>query len=275
MGGKKKPEIHKAYQEGYKLHAKVGSYDNGACLCKHVVRFKESDSCSYRWQGVHKASMSPGRQVYDAHENPKHRFAGRGAGAFAPQDVAAATAPGGAMGGGEVVAVSKYKLKSIIEVNNFTTASVPYGNQVHHVLNASSLHKGIDDVAKIWAAIRWTIVDGLLEEKYSINHFENNLICPTRDYHCRQTGLPKHVGGHQKYSNAIKTRVKNALKPYEAIANQMKDGEKHDPLDPEKLKEALVQISTVTYTNLISLAIANRGKVITMNNVPAATFPKV
>jgi hypothetical protein len=273
MGGKK-PEIHKAYQEGYKLHVQVGSYDNGACLCKHVVPFKESDSCSYRWQGVHKASLAPGRAAYDAHKNPKHRFAGRGRGAFEPKNVAAATAPGGAMGG-VVVALTKDKLRTVIEVNNFTTASVPYGNQVHHVLNASSLRKGIDDLAEIWYPIRWVIVNGLLQEKYSLNHFENNLICPTEDYHCRQTGLPKHLGGHPAYSNQIKLRVKKALKPYETIANQMKDKENHDPLEPKKLKEALVKISTGTYTNLIGLAAANRGKLITMNDVPPATFPKL
>ncbi len=38
----------------------------------------------------------------------------------------------------------KGKLCQLVEALNFTAASIPYGNQVHHVLNNSSLHKGID-----------------------------------------------------------------------------------------------------------------------------------
>lgn len=268
-------EVHQAYKETYRYHVKVGSYDNGACLVKHVVPFKDSDSCSYRWQGVKKAELQPGRAAYDAHRNPKHRVGGRSAGPFDPGETASVTTSAGMAG--KVLTtgrVTKKGLRSIIEVTNFTTGWSPYGNQVHHVLNASSLRKGIDDLAEIWYPIRWVIVNGLLAEKYNLNHHDNNMILPTRDYHCRETGLPKHYGSHPAYSNNIRDAVKSALTPYKAIANQMKKKKDHDKLEPEKLKDALIQISNTMYTNIINLAAANRAsrKLTTVNELPPAAF---
>jgi A nuclease family of the HNH/ENDO VII superfamily with conserved AHH len=268
-------DAHKAYRETYRYHVKVGTYDDGACLVKHVVPFKDNDSCSYRWQGVEKAGRQPGKAAYDAHRNQKYHVGGRSAGPFEPQDATSVTASAGMAG--KVVAaarVTKKGLRSIIEVTNFTTGWSPYGNQVHHLLNASSLRKGIDDLAEIWYPIRWVIVNGLLAEKYNLNHLDNNLILPTRDYHCRETGLPKHYGSHPTYSAAIKDAVVTALRPYETIANQMKKKKEHDKLEPEKLKDALVQISNTMYTNIINLAAANRTsrKLMSVNELPPAGF---
>lgn len=268
-------EVHKAYKETYRYHVKAGGYDGGACLVKHVVPFKDSDSCSYRWQGVKKAGQQPGQAAYDAHRNQKYHVGGRSAGPFEPQDTGAVTASPG-MAGKVVSAarVTKKGLRTIIEVTNFTTGWSPYGNQVHHLLNASSLRKGIDELADIWYPIRWVIVNGLLNEKYNLNHFDNNLILPTKDYHCRETGLPKHYGSHPAYSAEIKSAVKRALTPYKAIANQMKKKKDHDKLEPEKLKDALIQISNTMYTNIVNLAASNRAsrKLMSVNELPPAGF---
>lgn len=267
-------DAHKAYQPTYKYHASVGSYDSGACLVKHVIPFKDADSCSYRWQGVHKAGMDPGKSAYDAHRNAKHHIGGRGTGAFMPEDSASLTKSAGMAGVVMGSTTTKKGLRALVEVNNFTTGFVPYGNQVHHLLNASSLRKGIDDLVKAWYPIRWVIVNGLLGEKYNLNHFENNMILPTRDYHCRETGLPKHYGGHQKYSDVIKTSIDEALTGYKKIANQMKKKKDHDPLDPLALKDALEAISKQVYTGIIGEAAANRAarKLVTVNSLPVGSF---
>jgi len=160
---------------------------------------------------------------------------------------------------GKLEFFKKKDLVNIIEVNNFTSGQVPYGNQVHHVLNASSLRKGVDDLAEKWAPIRKVIVDGLLTEKYNLNHKDNALILPTKDYHSKKTGLPKHYGSHPTYSAKIKSAVKTALEPYKTIANQMKKNKEHKKPEPEKLKEALTSISDTMYANIIGLAAANRA----------------
>jgi len=141
-------DVHASYKETNALHVSAGAYEGGACLVKHVVPFTDNDSCSYRWQGVHKAGMSPGKECYDAHRNPKHHVGKRSAGGIAIADTAAAVnSPGMA---GKVIKLTKSGLYNLVEVTNFTTGSVPYGNQVHHVLNRGSLHEGIDEVAAIW-----------------------------------------------------------------------------------------------------------------------------
>jgi hypothetical protein len=265
---------HKAYKPAYKYHLSVGTYDDGACLIKHVVPFKDHDSCSYRWQGVEKAGKEPGKSAYNAHRNKKHHVGGRGAGPFAPEDVSSVKDSVGMAG--QVVAqrMTKKGLRAIVEVTNFTTGFVPYGNQVHHVLNASSLRAGIDDLAEIWYPIRWVIVNGLLGEKYNLNHFDNNMILPTTAYACRETGLPKHYGGHPAYSAKIKAAVDKALLPYKKIANQMKKKKDHDPLEPEKLKKSLVDISNTMYKSILTESAANRAarKLVTVNDLPASTF---
>jgi hypothetical protein len=277
-------DIHACYKETNKLHSKVSSYDGGACLIKHVTQFVDNNSCSYRWQGVHKAEMQPGRAAYDAHRNPKHHVGQRSTGAFDPANATSVTKSAGMAGVLKGMAMTKSKLFSLIEVLNFTTGRVPYGNQVHHLLNASSLRNGIDPLSEIWLPIRETIISGLLSEKYNINDHNNNLILPTSAYHCRETGLPRHYGSHPKYNMEIRDRVKLALKPYEAIANQMKKAKTHDKPKPKPLKSKLLAISETMYTNIIALAIAlaaanraNRAKreFVTINNLPRSAFASV
>lgn len=265
-------DIHVSYKQTNPLHDSVGSYDGGACLIKHVTKYVDDDSCSYRWQGVHKAELQPGRAAYDAHRNQKHHVGQRSTAAFDPADAAGAVASPGMAG--VFVLMTKDKLYSVIEVLNFTTGQNPYGNQVHHLLNASSLRGGIDNVATIWPPIHSTIIDGLLTEKYNLNDHNNNLILPTRAYHCRETGLPRHYGSHPAYSAEIRTKVDTALEPYEKIANQMKDGEEHDEPDPDQLKKDFLAISDTMYTNIISQASTNRATrtFMSINALPASAF---
>src|SRR5262245_32494978 len=124
-------DVHKFYLPDYKAHVSAGTYDDGACLVKHVTQFKDDDSCSYRWQGVKKAEEQPGRSAYDAHPKTHFHVGGRSAGPFDPADTATVVASSGFAG--KVVKASqptKKGLRDIIEVTNFTTAFAPYGNQV-------------------------------------------------------------------------------------------------------------------------------------------------
>jgi hypothetical protein len=233
-------DIHPFYLPDYRLHSSVPSYDDGACLIRHQYTYTVNDSCCYRWQGIKKAEAQPGRSAYDAHRTVNCR-------------------------------IGKQLVKG---VDNFTTGWAPYGNQVHHVLNSSSLRKGIEDVAAVWGHIRRTIVNGLLNEKYNLNHFDNNMICPTADRNSIQTGLPKHLGSHPNYSAKILTAVKKALKPYKAIANQMKNKKDHDKPEPEKLKDALLNISDTMYGNILGMAAANRQakKATSVDDLPAKAY---
>jgi hypothetical protein len=233
-------DTHQAFLETNKRHESVATYDNGACVIKHQFPYTEKDSCSYRWQGIKKAEEQPGRSAYDAHRAPECHLGKRPLG-----------------------------------VKNFTTGWAPYGNQVHHVLNQSSLHKGINGVAEVWPYMRRTIVNGLLKEKYNLNHKDNNLICPTADYHSRETGLPTHIGSHKTYSAKILTSVKNALEPYKKIANQLaKKQKKHDKPDPLELKDALENISNTMYQNIVGLAAGNRLKrrATTVDSLPSKAY---
>ncbi|MCA9712372.1 MAG: hypothetical protein KDK70_41435, partial [Myxococcales bacterium] len=64
MGGKfGKDDSHAVYANWEYLHDSVGSYDGGKCVGAHQPYYKESDSCSYRWQGHHRAT-GPDSNLY-------------------------------------------------------------------------------------------------------------------------------------------------------------------------------------------------------------------
>jgi hypothetical protein len=74
---------------------------------------------------------------------------------------------------------------------NFTIGKVPWPNQVHHVLNQSSLK----DILITLKHTRKAVEQLLHKEFYNINHKDNMVILPTTEQFARITGLPKH-GGH-------------------------------------------------------------------------------
>lgn len=267
-------ERHVAYSPAHWRHESVKSTDGGACLVRHETTYRVNDSCSYRWQALEKAKTGPGRSAYDAHSKAKCHI-----GAQNPGPVPAGT-------GGAGVAViktikgkkpkNKGKKFDIINLENFTTGFVPYGNQAHHIVNNSSLQKAINELAETFSLIRWVIVGGLLTEKYNLNHKDNMLLLPTKNKDCRETGLPRHYGSHPNYSDEILVAVKRALQPYNEIADQMDQKLKnHDKPEPKKLKKALERISDTMYANLLAAAAANRTKkaaATVINSLPRTTY---
>lgn len=147
---------------------------------------------------------------------------------------------------------------------NFTVAQVPWPNQVHHVLNHSSLFK----VVQSFKNIPDVVSQGLLKELYNINHKDNVVILPTKDCHARLTGLPKH-GSHPSYSKKVLKDVSKALREYKNL-NKSAGTESHPKPDPLAVKAKLLEISDQFYKKIIAEVPKNklcRGKPSTINNI--------
>ncbi|AZZ93179.1 hypothetical protein EUZ85_21620 [Hahella sp. KA22] len=262
MSKKQKSEgPHECYTDGYGPHKTVQGMEGGSCLARHEQSYKKNNSCSYRWQGVEKAKTKPGCDAYNAHPNTKYHITGRGTGPVATSNLSNYTSDGSGYDGvaGESFTSKKGDAFTLVQVNNFTTGFAPYGNQVHHIVNISSVRNGIEEIAKDLPDLRTLIVNGLLDEKYNINHKDNSLILPTQRGASAKTGLPSHYGSHPKYSKGILKHVLKALKPYKSIANQMKKKKKeHDAPNPVELKEKLEKASNTIYQEIIAQSAANR-----------------
>ncbi|WP_437274744.1 AHH domain-containing protein [Sorangium sp. So ce375] len=268
---------HKFYEAFEALHNTASEYKGGACLRGHIGYYEEGNSCSYRWQGLAKAEESPARELYNSHD-PECHLGGTGWGGAAVSAIEQGKAG---------IIVSRHKPynsrtktgkeipKQVVVAKNFTTGYAPYANQVHHVLPTAVLRNSILAVAEPAPQLVDLIAKGLLQEKYNINHMDNMLILPSRDRDARKTGLPTHCGDHPEYSGKVRDHVMNAMRPYQDIAEQVRDGEPHDEPQPADLKENLEDISGELYGNIIEYAKGRRstktepGKI---NALPESVF---
>ncbi|WP_437949726.1 AHH domain-containing protein [Sorangium sp. So ce296] len=269
---------HEFYEKFEKLHSSVASYEGGACLRGHSGFYQEKDSCSYRWQGLAKAKLEPGKDVYDSHPNPKCHLDGSGYGWASVQAVTQ-----GRAGVVEATYAKKtYKTKKGKDIEkqkilakNFTNGFAPYPNQVHHILPTAALRESILEVSKPAPSVAETIGKGLLGEKYNINHMDNMIILPVRGREARKIGLPTHCGSHPGYSAQIKDRVTAALRPYQRIAEQVANNRKHDSPKPGNLKDALELISDVMYIEFITVAISAKEAGVdpgSVDELPSSVF---
>lgn len=257
------------------------AYDGGACINGRCQASYDTVTCSYRYQGIEAAKKykniynnkniaahchidgrrgAPRTRIYEVLStsgkrrkvaiNGKYRVlkAGR---VFdgEPPPVAASTDK----------VYECYKDDALVFKKdfwfvNFTVSSVPWKNQVHHVLNHSSLVKVIGSFENITDVISL----GLLEELYNINHKDNMVILPTEDKWTRKTGLPTH-GSHPAYSKPVKAEVSSALSGYESINEQAADPG-HPKPDPIALKERLLKISKKWYKKIIDVVPKNKQK---------------
>jgi len=216
--GKKKHPKHASLSSKHEDHNSVGGYDGGSCLTGHLSKYTSGNSCSYRWQGIKKAQENPA--PYNAHGKAYAHLNGAGFPNMAAQGV-----------------------------KNFETGFMPYANQVHHVLPNSVLKNGVDTATNGDAALFEMIGQGLLVEKYNINHKDNMLILPSRWRDAVQVGLPTHCGDHPTYSATVKDWMDAAMTPYKALVDQ---GKLHDKPDYQDLKETLEQISRSHYNILVA-----------------------
>lgn len=136
---------------------------------------------------------------------------------------------------------------------NFTTSKVPWSNQVHHVLNQSSLSSVIDSYENVKDVIR----QGLYEELYNVNHKDNMIILPTNEKWSRIIGLPVH-SSHPNYNMKIIADVQKALKGYEQI-NAKAANKSHPKADPVAVKERLLKISKKWYGKILKAVDNNKN----------------
>lgn len=135
---------------------------------------------------------------------------------------------------------------------NFTVGKVPWTNQVHHVLNQSSLNTIIDTFHNIKPLVQ----QGLFEELYNINHKDNMVILPTGVDDSRLTGLPMH-GSHPSYNDEIIEAVTKAMKGYEKLNADAENGA-HAPTDSIAVRDKLLKISSKWYKKIINLVPKNK-----------------
>jgi len=240
---KKQKATHSYFKDSYNLHAKVGSYDGGACLSGHLYKWTARNSCSYRWQGIKKAKENP--TPYDSHGKAYCHLNGAGFPALA-----------------------------VLGIKNFNNGFMPYSNQVHHVLPNSVLRNGIDETTKSKANLIKDICDGLLTEKYNINFKDNMLILAVKWKDACQIGLPTHLGDHPGYSAKIKARVIKALQPYAQVVD---DEEDHDEPDYLDLKDELKAISDSMYGAIVahgqtSIKGSCSSAPVSVNQLPASVY---
>jgi|GEM_PF-6809547 len=268
------------------LHKKEDGTENGACLSGRCHSSYDKVSCSYRYQGMVAAEQY--KHIYNSPDIDETWHLGgtgvryRVVAAISNADVRRVISINGKIatvivGSPEIDTdvpttaknekYKKYKddakLKSRkFRFVNFTVGSVPYSNQVHHVLNHSSLRKGV----QAFKNIPDVVAQGLLKELYNINHKGNAVILPTCDKESLKTGLPVH-GGHPNYSMKILREVTKALKGYKGI-NKQAGKEDHPKPDPIQVKGRLNFISKNWYKKIIDTVPDNKkGKLIKVDQI--------
>lgn len=267
--------------------AKKNTTQGGACLNGRCKATYDTVSCSYRYQGIEAAKANA--EIYNAKGIDEVFHVGKGKAHPRTKIIAAISKSGnrremaihgkyyalkGAeekrypppkrLSDGEIYEQHKDDqavVKKAFSFVNFTIGSVPYPNQVHHILNHSSLR----NVVNSFKNIRDVIAQGLLKETYNINHKNNMCILPTKDAISRLVGLPVH-GGHPNYNIDMLDEVEKAFKGYEKI-NQDAENKSHPKPSPEPVAEELYFISKTWYEKIIDTVPGNK--------IPGAKLTKI
>lgn len=278
----------KEYEEAHKRIA--NKTDNGACLNGRCYANYETHSCSYRYQGIEAGKGH--LDIYNANDIPDvyHLSPSK----CRPYSVIIAAIS--KKGERREISVSglhygikgsrEYKLKpptrksdgkvysdyenddyvirKKLSFVNFTISKVPWPNQVHHVLNHSSLFKVIQQFTNILDVV----CVGLLKELYNINDKDNMVILPTTKHFARLVGLPMH-GGHRSYCDKILSEVQTALSGYDQLnADAGKPG--HKKPDPIAVKQELINISSDWYSKILDVGKKNKkvkGDILKVNDI--------
>jgi hypothetical protein len=255
---KKKKDKHETEVIDKIDHVPVATYDDGQCLSPHRSTYNEKDSCSYRWQGVGKAEENS--HIYNAHRGFKPRPAkSYHLGEHSEAGFAESSLDAGF--GGKIAArlstftrekFSKKLGKKVkvpmqtVSALNFTNGQVPYPNEVHHVLPTAELKKGLDSKVKDARTIQ-LVCNSLLKEKYNLNHKDNMIILALGKKHAYEIGLPSHPDHHPGYSKQLEGMINSALANVQKAKD---DGQSHDELDYQKIKDNLETISNEMYAAL-------------------------
>lgn len=239
---------HEEYKPYENLHLSVGRFDGGQCLGAHEYYYKQYDSCSYRWQAAHRATTSD-RALYAGQHGKT------GISAPAPSTAsnfqrnrALARDPG------PETTSEEGRVYQLVTGVAFRTAFSPWPNNPHHLIPDAQLKNVMIELTKDVPEMRRVIVQGLLESKYNLNHWENMMILPQEDKIGCLLELPTHPAGddHRQYSAEVRLKLKEIFLPYRVVVKQVKAGESHDELDPLELKQALIGLSRTLHGAVIA-----------------------
>lgn len=249
MGGKfGKDESHAAYGPWEHLHVSVGAFDGGKCVGAHEYYYKESDSCSYRWQAHHRATGADSG-LYGSWDKVGFRNRAAGEAATLQRNNALNAPPSVA---------SNDATRRIVAGLPFRTGFAPWNNNAHHLLPDAQLRDGIFGVAGEDPTAEDLIIKGLLDNEYNINHWRNMMILPQDQSVGCELSLPTHPQGdsHPTYSAKVKAAVDGALAVYEPIVEKMKNGtydKDHEVPEPLDVVDALMAISDGIHAEVLAL----------------------
>ena len=164
------------------------STEGGACLTGHVSGrdtqgFVTEVSCNYRWQAYKQALVQHVLYDYPAYKSlsdSSRRFTMRLRFGFK------LTSP---------PKEGEWDLSKRRDSKNFrSSCNVPYWHEAHHIIPHGELRDAINAVGTgTEAAIyREIIREGLLDEKYNLNHKLNMIILPMDKKVARALKLPRH-----------------------------------------------------------------------------------
>jgi len=250
MGGKYgKDDSHAVYQPWEDLHTSVGAFDGGKCVGAHQYYYKESDSCSYRWQ-AHFRATGADTGLYGNWQQGlgfRNRAAKEASTLFRNRALNAPPTP-----------APNNPKRSIAAGLPFRTGFSPWPNNAHHLVPDAQLRDGIFGVAGENPDAQNLIIKGLLDHEMNINHWRNMMILPQQYPDGCALSLPTHPQGdsHPAYSAKVKSAVDGVLSVYEPIVAEMEDGPvdpEHEVPDPVDVVEALMAIGDVIHTEVIAL----------------------
>lgn len=249
MGGKfGKDDSHAVYAPWEHLHTSVGAFDGGKCVGAHQYYYKQSDSCSYRWQAHHRATGADSGLYGNWNQlGFRNRAASEATTLFRNQALNAPPA-----------VVPSDPSRATVAGLPFRTGFAPWCNNAHHLLPDAQLRDGIFGVAGDNPDAQDLIMKGLLENDLNINHWRNMMILPQMLSDGCALSLPTHPQGdsHPVYSAKVKLAVDGVLEVYEPIVEQMEDGSldaKHEVPDPLDVVSALMAIPDGIHAEVIAL----------------------
>lgn len=188
-------------------HQAVGE----ACLNRHEGKYKEGDTCSYRWQARLRALDDPKVYNWKAYEP----LVGKGP----IRTSAKEKADGSPIPWWYRLELQEPKAHSwdLDTGTNFTDKCyTPYWHEAHHIVPNSTLTTGIKLAAEGHpqpAEVAKHIRGGLLDEGYNLNNKKNMILLPMDHAIAMTIGLPKHRKtpnhrSHKAYSDYVEGKVK-------------------------------------------------------------------
>jgi len=248
---------HTADKERKLAHKTVSkSTEGGKCLNSHMGRSK--NSCSYQWQGFHKAQKKKALYNWNKYDGiGSRKLAMRTSSGFVW-----VSRPTPRKGDWDVGATI-YKGR----VNHADHCDTPYYHEAHHIIPDSVLRNCIQELFGEMAPVLWKVRAKLLQEKYNLNHKGNMILLPLDAVVARALELPRHrefnVRSHNTYSRHVMRRVKKILKVNQQnIANCKL-------VKYTKTKDQLISLSKTLFDRIVA---AGKAQVSSLNDMNAQRF---